>query len=303
MNNSKKKVAILMSTYNGEKFISTQLESIIKQENVEINLYIRDDGSCDKTKEIINEFIIKYPNKIQLLESNNIGFANSFYELIKLNIDADYYAFSDQDDIWEKDKLNNAIININNNLPCLYGSNLKLFDMIEQRNNYLFDKEDISAPNRFKEYFYMQNPYGCTMVWNKKLHEKLKEYPKPTQMTHDTWVNIIANCTGKLYFDLSSYINYRIHGNNACGMTPKSNINKLKKYIKVYFIDKKKLNISFTCKYVMLNFPQKSNKVIKWLSEYDYSFNNYIKSIYNVLIKASIPEKKKILLLMLFKKL
>lgn len=90
-----------MSTYNGENYLKEQLDSIFNQKEVEINLFIRDDGSMDNTVDIVKEYMVKYPNKINLIEGNNIGFANSFYYLVKINPKYEYYALSDQDDIWD----------------------------------------------------------------------------------------------------------------------------------------------------------------------------------------------------------
>ena len=98
------KVQVLLSTYNGEKYLQEQIESIIRQEDVEISLLIRDDGSCDKTIEIIENLKRKNSNIIYY-SGNNLGPARSFMDLINKSGNFDYYAFSDQDDVWKSKKL------------------------------------------------------------------------------------------------------------------------------------------------------------------------------------------------------
>ena len=97
------KIQVLMSTYNGEKYLKEQIESILNQEKVEVNILIRDDGSCDKTLKIIKE-LSKNP-KISYYEGKNIGPAKSFMDLVNKSGDKfNYYAFADQDDIWMPNK-------------------------------------------------------------------------------------------------------------------------------------------------------------------------------------------------------
>ena len=104
-----KEVVILISTYNGEKYLAEQLDSLLNQTYQNIKIFIRDDGSKDKTIDIIKEYQ-KKSEKIFLTEGKNIGFINSFFELLKLSNNADYYAYCDQDDVWMEDKIERAVI-------------------------------------------------------------------------------------------------------------------------------------------------------------------------------------------------
>ena len=90
-----KKVAVIMSTYNGERFIREQLDSILNQTYKNIEVVVRDDGSKDKTVEIVKEYMEKYSN-IVLYQGENLGFIKSFFELLNL-AEADYYSYADQD--------------------------------------------------------------------------------------------------------------------------------------------------------------------------------------------------------------
>lgn len=125
-----KKVVILMSTYNGEKYIEEQLESLLNQTYSDIKIFIRDDGSKDRTKEIIKQFLQKSKN-IFLIEGENIGFINSFFELLNISDTADYYAYCDQDDVWMEDKIERAVKFLeksDSNKPVLYFSNSDYYD-------------------------------------------------------------------------------------------------------------------------------------------------------------------------------
>ncbi len=209
-------VAIIMSTFNGEKYISEQIKSIFSQNDVNITLFIRDDGSHDKTISIINELAKKYNIVLLKNSNNNLGPAKSFMKIIDNISDSfDYYAFSDQDDIWEKNKIINAINSINryDAVPAIYGSNYKLLydsGLIINSNN------DISTD--FYSTIIRNKIAGCTMVFNKKLFLKIKKYTPDYIEMHDIWIwKVCQAIDGKCIYDTESYIYYRQHENNVMG--------------------------------------------------------------------------------------
>lgn len=106
-------IAILMSTYNGEKYIREQINSFLNQTNQDWKLFVRDDGSKDSTLSILGEFSDKYPDKIFLDESapRNMGAGESFMYMLNLT-DAQYYMFSDQDDVWMDDKIERTLAKV-----------------------------------------------------------------------------------------------------------------------------------------------------------------------------------------------
>ena len=109
----KNKVVILLSTYNGEKYLKEQLDSLLNQTYKNIDIYIRDDGSKDETVNIIKKYQNEYDN-IHLEEGKNLGFIKSFFELLKNGDEnVDIYSYCDQDDIWEEDKIERAVKFIN----------------------------------------------------------------------------------------------------------------------------------------------------------------------------------------------
>lgn len=180
-----------MSTYNGQNYIAEQLDSILKQDDVDVHIIVRDDGSSDGTVDIIS----KYDN-VELIEGNNMGCERSFYELLKQKYDADYYAYSDQDDIWMPDKLITAIRRLEKNKtkPMVYGCNLTACD--DKMNPiglvHKFSSDDEYYRENGNRVFF--NVQGCTLVWNHAMQVELWKFlPDPTVAHHDSWVNILAN--------------------------------------------------------------------------------------------------------------
>lgn len=224
------KLAILMSTYNGEKFLEEQLKSLINQTIKSFEIIIRDDGSTDNTVRILKEYEKEYSN-ITVIEGMNIGVSKSFMELLKYNIDADFFAFCDQDDIWEKDKLENAVNNLKtiNNLPALYYTEVKAVD---NELKVLF-KSNYTGIDTLGASFNTTPVIGCTVVMNKMLREKIigKKIPDDIVM-HDLYAYRVCLAIGGIVVhDRNSYILYRQHENNVVGIT-KSPLKKMKAYKK-----------------------------------------------------------------------
>lgn len=211
------KVLVLMSTYNGEKYIANQLDSLMSQKNVLCDILIRDDGSSDKTRDIIKEYSKVY-NNITYYFGENIGYAKSFWDLIKkASLEYEYYAFCDQDDIWMNNKLFRAteILSLENyNGPLLYTS-----DVIAVNNNCeiiserLFGKKQVLS---FSESLQKSILPGCTFVFNKEAIFFAKKYNGYME-SHDWLLYAIVSATGRVVFDDDSFIYYRIHENNTIG--------------------------------------------------------------------------------------
>lgn len=225
------KVCVLMSTYNGELYVKEQIESILNQEQVEIMLYIRDDGSTDKTLEIIKSFQ-KKNSDIILFECQNIGVKKSFFELLKLAPKADFYAFADQDDVWKKEKLSSAVEILRKDSFLLYFGKKKLVD----KNLKDINIEDEKVENLTLGATLMKGfASGCTMVFTEKLKNEALKFNINNFSMHDTLMLKIASCFNNgLFYDRNEHILYRQHEKNAVGSTVlKSNLNlvKLKKYV------------------------------------------------------------------------
>jgi len=214
------KVLVLMSTYNGEKFLSDQICSIICQEKVQVSLLVRDDGSTDDTINILDHYRRMYPEQVQYYTGPNIGVKESFFDLIE-NCDKsyDFYAFADQDDIWCSDKLYRAISMIEEKPkeePVLYCSRTTLVkDNIILGNWPPIPKRALTVQNALVENISV----GCTVVLNKSgliLVLKLRPDTKKIIM-HDWWMYLCFAAFGKVIFDSDSRILYRQHSNNHIG--------------------------------------------------------------------------------------
>lgn len=219
-----KNVCVLMSTYNGEKYLREQLESLITQQEVNINVIIRDDGSSDKTVSIIQSYMKKYAN-ISFFEGERLGPANSFLTLLRMSPVSDYYAFCDQDDFWEKGKIIRAVQKIeeieknDKSAPVMYYSNLKIVDENLQFMRMANVKKSRKA-SPFSSLIY-NDVTGCTVVLNNSLRNIINAR-MPNEITmHDAWCNIVCSFFGKKIYDNDSYILYRQHEHNVIGMVRK----------------------------------------------------------------------------------
>lgn len=224
-------IAILMSTYNGSLFIKEQIESILKQTNKEWLLYIRDDGSTDDTRMILQEYTRKNPSKIHLLhdEFMNIGAGRSFMHLLEV-VNADYYMFCDQDDVWMENKIERTYLYLRN-LEQKFGKNTAIgvfTDLIVVDSNLKvlmpsLWKGDNRNPdfvhNFYKQWTNRHASYGCTQMFNhatKKLVLPYRQF-ESTMGAHDNWVEYILIKKGVYDYIDESTILYRQHGTNVVG--------------------------------------------------------------------------------------
>lgn len=214
----RKKILIMMSTFNGEKVIEQQLNSILNQTIIDrIDILIRDDGSEDNTLDILKRYEGVYSN-IKVIGGNNIGFNNSYFQLMNYDDKYDYYAFSDQDDKWFKNKVEIAIAELekyDTDIPLLYGScSLVVDDLLNGENTTQTRKKEINIRNAI-----IQNILpGHTQVYNNKLHNILKKDINANNIyVYDSWVTMVACFFGKIIFDNEYHTYYIQHDVNAFG--------------------------------------------------------------------------------------
>lgn len=229
-------INVLLSTYNGERYLREQLDSVLSQENVEVRLYIRDDGSKDNTIQIIQEYLNRFSN-IYLYQEQNIGCIKSFLRLIDIvNSDkshGNYYAFCDQDDVWDTNKLWSAVSLMNqqkvSNTPLLYCSNLRIVDSELNFIRLMHDADIEPSKGRALVHNICT---GCTMVINQKLIDTYLSLAVPQNMImHDWFFYNLAIYTGNVCFDKTPHIQYRQHSNNVLGANKTSLLSKGRNFI------------------------------------------------------------------------
>lgn len=212
-----KTVIILLSTYNGEKYIEEQLSSIFSQTYWQnCRLFVRDDGSKDGTIEILKKYEQK--GMLTLECGENIGFVRSFFWLINNAPEADYYSFADQDDVWNADKVERAVKMLENaaseNLqkPLLYFANIDIYDS-EMR--FIRHNDFIRSLPSFENLCTQSLLTGMTFIFNKKLLDLIKTVNPLNVDGHDYIIAMLAGGCGKLIMDNTPVAKYRRHGSNT----------------------------------------------------------------------------------------
>ena len=212
-----KDVVIMMSSYNGEKYIKKQIDTIMEQKyDGTITLLIRDDGSNDATIKIIQECPQSQMRRIRLIKGRNVGPQRSFLALIRKAPVADFYFFADQDDIWYGDKIAKAVSGMGEyDTPICYCTN---YDIVNTETGVRKERiiKDVPTFRPLKIIFYNRIP-GCTMGFNRSLMAELKKLKLRNVMMHDSMVLSYCAAIGKIIFDKESSIAHRIHGNNVVG--------------------------------------------------------------------------------------
>lgn len=210
-------VAVLLSTYNGAAFLPEQLQSLRQQTGVEARLHARDDGSRDETCAILRDHARYWPELAGLASSGNLGATQSFLELLRTAPeDADYFAFCDQDDVWQPDKLARAVAAIAGDAgPALYCSNVML------------TREDLSpigippanGDTRFGHVLFENVAFGCTAVMNRAARQLITaQRPGKGVIMHDWWCALVVAAMGRIHFDPQPALLYRQHAGNAVGL-------------------------------------------------------------------------------------
>ena len=210
-------VCVLLSTYNGEMYLREQLDSLLAQEGVDLTVLVRDDGSSDRTMDILADYAGRYPN-IRFFRGENCGPARSFFTLIEEAPGAEYYAFCDQDDVWDRDKLKTAVGMLDKedpSTPNMYHSNLRIVD-----RNLKFYRLSHSKPYHQKTKYSVLTEdcaTGCTIVFNRTAEELIRHHIPAYFSMHDSWVYLVCRFFGTAVYDFDAHIDYRQHAANAIG--------------------------------------------------------------------------------------
>mgnify|MGYP005849079615 CR=1 FL=1 len=220
-------IDILLATYNGEKYIGEQLDSLFNQTNQYWTLIVHDDGSTDKTVEIIKSYQIRYPSRIVLLEDGikTGGAKNNFAHLMQFST-SEYIMFCDQDDVWLEDKIELTSERMqeveckSGNIPVLIHTDLTVVNNslgILNKSFFKFQKIDPEISKSFSLSKVQNSVTGCTLMLNKIAKELVMPIPKNAVM-HDWWILLsILRANGVVEFINKPTVLYRQHLDNQVG--------------------------------------------------------------------------------------
>jgi glycosyltransferase involved in cell wall biosynthesis len=230
------RIAVLLSTFNGEMYLAEQLDSVLEQDYPHFILVIRDDGSSDNTQQLLEKYRKGAPHQIHCLldDGRNLGACQSFAKLMQytlehkavLGLEAPYMMFCDQDDIWQQGKIAKSVralrlLETADNLPALVHSDLRVVDAtLNTLAESLSDFQGLQ-PGRlnFGRLLVANSVTGCTAIVNESLVRRALPIPQAAIM-HDWWLAMVAGTFGKTGFLSEVLVNYRQHAGNTLGARP-----------------------------------------------------------------------------------
>lgn len=216
------KVDVLLATYNGEKYLEEQIESILNQTYKNIQLIISDDCSTDGTRDILKKY--EQDERVKIFyQEKNLGYIKNFEFLLK-NVESNLYMLSDQDDIWKKEKIDKSVEKLEKeNLDLVFGD-LEVVDgnlntIYESFDKYMkLDRKINKCIGNYKLQYLYNCMTGCTILSKKELLDKILPLPtKSKYMVHDYWIGLMVALNGKVGYIKEPLIRYRQHGNNQIG--------------------------------------------------------------------------------------
>lgn len=219
-------VQIVLATYNGARYLSAQLDSIFAQQSYFSEILVCDDGSTDDTLDVIAKYAVRYPDRIKMVAKKygQKGAAANFSNLL-MSSTADYVLLSDQDDVWDADKIQFLTTRMQeleskygSAKPLLVHSDLRVVDeQLKQISASLFDYQNLDKNLTSLADCLCQNSVtGCTVIMNRSLI-KLALPVAPQAVMHDWWLALVAAAFGRIEFVDRPFIRYRQHASNTLG--------------------------------------------------------------------------------------
>ena len=213
------RVALLLGTYNGERFLPEQLRSLDAQTHAAIDIHASDDGSTDRTATLLSQAAtIWRKGSFTLRRGPGQGFAENFRSLLTLELEADYFGFADQDDIWLPDKIAAGIraLQPHGERPALYCGRTRLIDAAGSDTGFsmLFPR-----PPGFQNALVQSIAGGNTMMFNRAAHRLVSEAARRTGFVSHDWFayQIVSGAGGAVIYSQDPKVLYRQHGDNLMG--------------------------------------------------------------------------------------
>lgn len=213
-----KTITVIMSAYNGSKYIEAQLDSIFQQVGVKVLCYVRDDGSTDDTLQVLKKYA-STSGELIICEGENVGWERSFLLALKDAPQADYYAFADQDDIWFEDKLISGIKMLekegSKNKPCMYHCNK--ISVTEDLKPLAHQVRRTPRPLNRQNALIQEYAQGCSIIMNENARQLITKYIPREKIAHDFWCGLLCYLFGEVIYDNKPHFYHISHGNNASG--------------------------------------------------------------------------------------
>ena len=207
-------VEVLMSTYNGERFVAEQIASVLAQTHKHLRLVVRDDGSCDRTREAFAEFS---DPRLEVRPGVNLRLPAAFFRLLDdAGDDADLWALADQDDVWLPHKIARSVARLATvEGPALYCARVAVVD--EQLNPLYLHELPWRGPS-FANALVQNIALGCTIVINREARDMLRGRWPTECVMHDAWMYLVLAGCGNVVYDPEVAVLYRQHDDNSVGM-------------------------------------------------------------------------------------
>jgi glycosyltransferase involved in cell wall biosynthesis len=212
---TKIKVAVLLPTFNGERFLEEQLNSLLNQEGIDLRVYIRDDASTDRTIEILNKYS---GNFVITFSKNNIGTSASLLKLLKQIDDFDYLAFCDQDDVWAANHLSEGVQKLRQVGDDRFALYFPLYNFLDSKSQITGKRKPILNLKYVNAL--VENPIiGCGIILNKKAADTIKRFDLSSNYFLDHQIYFIGALVGEIIQGSKYTVNYRIHDSNQVGIS------------------------------------------------------------------------------------
>ena len=216
-----RKVTVVMSAYNGSKYIEAQLDSIFRQKDVDVTCYVRNDGSTDNTLDVLNNYSNKEGQESTIIidKGKNVGWEKSFLLALRDAPKGDYYAFADQDDIWFDDKLISGIEMLeeqsNKDIPLMYHCNkISTYENLKPLQHQV---RRTPKPLNRQNALIQEYAQGCSIILNEAARQLVIRHLPKEKIAHDFLCGLLCYLFGNIIYDDRPHFYHISHGNNASG--------------------------------------------------------------------------------------